>query len=167
MIFVRNLILIIFTINVGEQPFPDSCDTSLDQGDVGENHTRATTSLVPDLKILAIMKKIISAGYLTDSLQKRQSHDPSHPKNQAMTYSGKYSLSSFEMRSFAKTCTPLGTPGRQPLQGLCSSPVIISLVARQSQHHSQPCVIIVRIHVYHHNNQRLVSISILIIVMSE
>ena len=65
-------ILIIFTINVGEQPFPDSCDTSLDQGDVGENHTRATTALVPDLRILVIMKMIISAaGYLTDSLNRR------------------------------------------------------------------------------------------------
>ena len=65
-------ILIIFTINVGEQPFPDPCDTSLDEGDVGENHTRATTALVPDLRILMIMKKIISAaGYLTDSLNRR------------------------------------------------------------------------------------------------
>ena len=40
--------LIISTINVDEQPAPDPGDTSLDQGDVGENHTRATSSLVPD-----------------------------------------------------------------------------------------------------------------------
>ena len=63
--------LIISTINVDEQPAPDPGDTSLDQGDVGENHTRATSALVPDLRILAIMKKIISAGYLTDSLNRR------------------------------------------------------------------------------------------------
>ena len=63
--------LIILTINVDEQPAPDPGDTSLDQGDVGENHTRATSALVPDLRILAIMKKIISAGYLTDSLNRR------------------------------------------------------------------------------------------------
>ena len=63
--------LIISTINVDEQPFPDPGDTSLDEGDVGENHTRATSALVPDLRILAIMKKIISAGYLTDSLNRR------------------------------------------------------------------------------------------------
>ena len=63
--------LIISTINVDEQPAPDPGDTSLDQGDVGENHTRATSALVPDLRILAIMKKIVSAGYLTDSLNRR------------------------------------------------------------------------------------------------
>ena len=40
--------LIISTINVDEQPFPVPRDTSLNQGDVGENHTRATSSLVPD-----------------------------------------------------------------------------------------------------------------------
>ena len=61
----------LFTNKVDEQPFPDPGDTSLDEGDVGENHTRATTALVPDLGILAIIKKIISAGYLTDSLNRR------------------------------------------------------------------------------------------------